>query len=129
MSSLVVVLTVLGLPSLLLSYGAVFDVRNFGAKGDGHHKDTIAIRETFEACRKASGGMVIFPALGQYLTGAFNVSSNTVVYIEKDAAILGSTDGKDYPLIQPLPVIFAPWVPLINSYYTEAFGFAYNTSN
>jgi hypothetical protein len=84
---------------------------------------------TAQLSYRASGGMVIFPALGQYLTGAFNVSSNTVVYIEKDAAILGSTDGKDYPLIQPLPVIFAPWVPLINSYYTEAFGFAYNTSN
>ena len=129
MSVLVVVLTVaIGLPISgvpLHRYGDVFNVRNFGAKGDGYHKDTTAVREAFEASRKylsmrcnhislhvyrhgvccrANGGMVLFPAHGHYLTGAFNVSSNTIVYVDKNAIIVGSTDGKDYPLIQPLPV-------------------------
>ena len=40
-----------------------------------------------------------------YLTGAFNLTSNSVLVIEPEATILGSQrgDGDDYPLIPPPP--------------------------
>eukprot|EP00972_Heterocapsa_arctica_P112004 16429346-Heterocapsa_arctica.AAC.1 len=34
-----------------------------------------------------------------YLTGAFNLSSNTRLQLEKGATVLGSTKGEDWPLI------------------------------
>src|SRR5208283_2606914 len=46
---------------------AVFNVLQFGAKGDGKSKDTAAIQAAIDAAGKA-GGTVIFPA-GNYLSG------------------------------------------------------------
>ncbi|XP_062515864.1 uncharacterized protein LOC134191272 isoform X2 [Corticium candelabrum] len=55
--------------------------------------DTNAVRMAFEASRKVNGGMVLFAAPGIYLTGAFNISSNTVVFVDKNAIIQGSSNG------------------------------------
>ena len=44
-----------------------------------------------------------FPTGGIYLTGPFNISSNTTVMIESNATILGNPDKRDWPIIQPLP--------------------------
>src|SRR3954454_17067665 len=39
----------------------VFNVREYGARGDGKSLDTAAIQRTLDACGKAGGGTVLFP--------------------------------------------------------------------
>eukprot|EP00936_MAST-01D_sp_MAST-1D-sp1_P000926 g926.t1 len=87
------------LASSASSAARVFDVTDFGAVGDGTTYDTAAVRTAAEALRAAGGGTLLFPAPNTFLTGAFNVSSNAVVDIERGATILGSTRGKDWPLL------------------------------
>jgi polygalacturonase len=81
----------------------VFSVMEFGARGDGTTVDSTAVRKAFAACAAAKGGVVRFPANGRYLTGPFNISSDTTVVIEDNATILGNPDKRDWPIIEPLP--------------------------
>jgi len=39
----------------------VFDIRKFGAIGDGHHDDSVAIQKAFEEAGDAGGGRVLVP--------------------------------------------------------------------
>ncbi len=76
-----------------------FNVRDFGAKGDGAAKDSTAIQQAIDRCSVFGGGSVLVPA-GRYLTGAIALRSNTLLRLEKDAVILGSPDLADYPITQ-----------------------------
>lgn len=75
---------------------AIFDVRSFGAVGNGTHVDTRELQRTIEACAAAGGGTVRFPA-GTYLTGTLVLKSNVALWLEPGAVLLGSTDLHDYP--------------------------------
>jgi polygalacturonase len=94
--------------------GAVFSVRTFGAVGDGRTVDSVAIRKAFATCAAAGGGTVLFPAHFRYLTGPFNISSDTTVVIEGNATILGNPDKEDWPIILPLP-----WMGGGSDYYGD----------
>ena len=83
---------VCGLSSL---YAAeIYDVRSFGAKGDGVVKDTAAIQKALDACA-GKGGRVILPR-GTYLSGSIYVGSDTELHLEEGAVLLGSPDLNDY---------------------------------
>jgi polygalacturonase len=75
------------------------NVRNFGAVGDGAAKDTAAIQQAIDRCSAFGGGEVVVPA-GNYLSGAIALRSNTLLRLEKDAAIIGTPDFADYPVTQ-----------------------------
>lgn len=77
----------------------VLNVRDFGAKGDGTAKDTVALQEALDRCWVLGGGEVIVPA-GNYLTGAIALRPNTLLRLEKDTVLLGSPDFSDYPVAQ-----------------------------
>ena len=53
----------------------VFDVRDFGAAGDGTTLDTEAIAKAIRAAASAGGGTVVFRS-GVYRTGTFELLSN-----------------------------------------------------
>ena len=55
-------------------WGEVFDVRAFGARGDGRTKDTAAIQRAVDAAHEAGGGTVEVPA-GTYLSGSIFLKS------------------------------------------------------
>src|SRR5271157_799329 len=74
-----------------------FDVRALGATGNGIVKDTAAFQKALDACA-AGGGEVVVPA-GNYLIGSVVIGSHTTLRLEKGAALLGSPDAGDYPLI------------------------------
>jgi polygalacturonase len=67
----------------------VYDVRAFGATGDGKTLDSPAINKTIEACSDAGGGTVYLPA-GRYLSGSIRLKSNIHLFIDAGATILGA---------------------------------------
>ena len=82
----------------------VYDVREYGAKGDGITLDTKAIQRAIDDCG-STGGVVVF-ARGTFLTGSLELKSNTELRIESGATILGSKNLSDY----------AEHVPRLKSY-------------
>jgi polygalacturonase len=79
--------------------GATFNVRDFGAKGDGHTKDKVALQKTLDACARAGGGTVVVPA-GIYLTGSIVLGAQTTLRLEARASLMGSPDIEDYPIVR-----------------------------
>ena len=83
--------------------GDTFNVMDYGAVGDGIHKDTAAIVAAVAAVAAAGSGTVLFPSGGRFLTGPFNMTSHCTLYIDANATLLGSTDKDDWPMIPALP--------------------------
>jgi polygalacturonase len=74
-----------------------FDVRMYGATGDGKTKDTLAFQHALDAAGAAGGGDVMVPA-GNYFIGSIELKSNTTLRLAKDAHLIGSADMNDYPI-------------------------------
>ncbi|MDE3067845.1 MAG: glycoside hydrolase family 28 protein [Verrucomicrobiota bacterium] len=68
---------------------AAFNVRSFGAVGDGRHLDSPAINQAIEAASRAGGGTVFVPA-GTYLCGSIHLTNNLHLYLDAGAVILGA---------------------------------------
>jgi polygalacturonase len=66
-----------------------FNVRSFGAAGDGTSLDSPAINRAIDACAESGGGTVYFPA-GTYLSGSIHLKSNIHLLIDAGATILGA---------------------------------------
>lgn len=77
-----------------------FDVRDYGAIGDGVALDTAALQRAIEAAALAGGGTVVFPA-GRYLSGTLRLRSRVALWLQSGAVLLGSTRLQDYPPIVP----------------------------
>jgi len=98
MYSIVLILLI----AVTLVYADVYNVRDYGAVGDGTTLDTPAIVKTILAVEDAGYGTVLFPP-GNYLTSPINLTSNMVLLIQPGATILGATDADLWPVIEPLP--------------------------
>lgn len=75
-----------------------FDIRRFGARGDGRNSSGKAINAAIQACAAAGGGRVFVPA-GDFLTGAIRLRSNVDLHLAKGATLKFSTSPSDYPLV------------------------------
>ena len=72
-----------------------FDVRLYGALGNGTVMDTEAIQKTIDAAAKAGGGSVRFSS-GTFLCGSLTLKSHVTLWVEKGAVLLGSPHRADY---------------------------------
>jgi polygalacturonase len=72
----------------------VFNVRDFGATGDGKSMDTVQVQWTFDQCAK-SGGLVRIPA-GTYLITPITLHSGITVELEAGAILQATDDPKDF---------------------------------
>jgi len=73
----------------------LFDVRSYGATGDGKVKDTAKIQTAVDDCAKSGGGTV-YLSPGIYLSGTVVLRDNVTFFLEAGATLLGSTDVADY---------------------------------
>ncbi len=64
----------------------LFDVRAFGAKGDGRAIDSGAFNAAIAAAARASGGIVLVPA-GRYLCFSIELKSHVTIQLAKGAVI------------------------------------------
>ena len=67
----------------------IFDIRTFGAVGDGKTIDTPAINKAIEAAAAAGGGRVLFPA-DTWLCFSIHLKSHVDLYLSQGATILAA---------------------------------------
>ncbi|MGA7352002.1 MAG: right-handed parallel beta-helix repeat-containing protein, partial [Acidobacteriaceae bacterium] len=67
----------------------IFDVRTYGAVGDGKAVDTAAINKAIDAAAAAGGGTVVFPA-GTWLSFSIHLKSHVGLYLAQGATIVAA---------------------------------------
>ena len=87
----VVLLVFLATISLAQPSGAnaFYNVRSFGATGNGKTLDTDAVNKAIESASTNGGGTVYFPA-GTYLSFSIRLKSNLTIYLDNGATILAA---------------------------------------
>jgi polygalacturonase len=76
-----------------------YNIKNYGAVGDGLVLNTQAFEKAISECSKNGGGKVIVPA-GIWLTGPIYFKSNINLYLEQGAMIQFTTDISQYPIVE-----------------------------
>lgn len=74
---------------LMQAVAMVYNVRDFGAKGDGITLDSPAINKAIETAFAAGGGEIYFPA-GTYLSGSIRLKSNIHLNLSAGCTILAA---------------------------------------
>lgn len=80
----------------------VYDVRSFGAKGDGAALDSGAIDRAIDAAAGAGGGTVQIPA-GNYLCASIHLKSNITLLLGPGATLVAAAPENGPPYDSPEP--------------------------
>jgi polygalacturonase len=76
--------------------GAPFNVRSFGARGDGAHNDGPSISAAIAAAAACGGGTVLLPYFASnsstFLSGPLFLESNVVFFVAPGATLLATSD-------------------------------------
>ena len=77
------------LSSLCCMSQYIYNVRDYGAKGDGQTLDHEAINRAIDVCTQQGGGQVVLPT-GTYLCGSIRLKSNVDLHLTPGARILAA---------------------------------------
>ena len=77
-----------------LAEDRTYNVRHFGARGDGTANDAPAINRAIAACHAAGGGTVFVPS-GMYASGSVHLKSNVTLVLDKGAVLKAMTGMMD----------------------------------
>lgn len=81
--------------------GKDFNIREFGALGDGKSLDSPAINRAIDAAARAGGGTVVLPE-GKYLSGSIRLKNDIHLKIDRGAVIVADQwDSKSYDPTEP----------------------------
>src|SRR5262249_5870043 len=80
----------------------VYNVRDFGAKGDGATLDTAAVQAAIDACAGDQGGTVLVPA-GDFVIGNIELKSNVTFHLAAQGRLLGSGSAEHYKAGNGIP--------------------------
>src|SRR4051812_9687406 len=74
----------------------VFNIKDYGAVGDGKTDNAGAIQKAIDACFAAGGGQVVIPGPAVFVTGPLDLRSGMELYVETGATLLASPDESVY---------------------------------
>jgi polygalacturonase len=77
-----------------------YNIRTYGAKGDGQTMNNKAIDAAIDAAAAAGGGTVYFPA-GNYLSGTIHLKSKITLRLEQGCTLIAAETGFDEPEPNP----------------------------
>lgn len=80
----------------------IYDIRDFGAKGDGATLNTAAVQSAIDAANHDNGGIVLVPA-GVFLIGTIQLKSNVTLRLAPQGKLLGSDDISHYHAGEGIP--------------------------
>ena len=105
LSRLLLVFVIAGLASVAgaeIAKPKIFNIKTYGAIGDGVALNTEAVQKTIDACYAAGGGTVWVPA-GDFVIGTIRLKSHVTLSLDYGASLLGSQNIADYAtdLIKP----------------------------
>lgn len=83
----------------VLPNAPVFDVKDYGAVGDGKTLDMEAIRRAVADAAYTGGTVYVHD--GVYLSGEICLGSDMTLFVDRTATIVGSQDHALYPLREP----------------------------
>ena len=73
----------------------IFNIKSYGAIGDGKAMETEAVQKAIDACHAAGGGTVWVPA-GDFVIGTIRLKSHVTLSLGYGASLLGSQNIADY---------------------------------
>jgi hypothetical protein len=105
---LFILLSLAGVPGQAVT-GArqkTYDIRRYGAVGDGRTDNTHAIQKAIDVAAAHGGGVVQVPQ-GRFVTGVLEIRSHITLRLAGGAWLLGSTNRMDYGAGNALPLLQA----------------------
>lgn len=105
----------------LLAFGKStyeYNVCDYGAKPDTAQLSTKAIQKAIDACARAGGGKVVFPA-GSYKAASLFLRSHVYLYLAPGATLYGSRNIGDYTPVKPEFVSLRTTAPVNALIYAE----------
>lgn len=84
-------------PIITIAQNKIYNVVDFGAKGDGETLNTKAIQKAIEKVARNGGGTIFFPA-GTYISGTLFMKNNITLHLEAGSILEGSKQLSDYPV-------------------------------
>jgi polygalacturonase len=107
MKSIAIAFTFLSLIALNASAETtgVFNVLDYGAKGDGTNNDTAAIQKAIDVCANQGGGQVLLPSGKSFITGSLTLRSGIDFHVANGATLKGVPNWRDYGI--PGALLFA----------------------
>ncbi|MGD1006216.1 MAG: glycosyl hydrolase family 28-related protein [Ignavibacteriaceae bacterium] len=105
-----------------------FNVKNYGAIGDGKNIDSKAINAAIEAASLSGGGTVFIPA-GNYSCGSIHLKSNITLLIDQGATIIAAPVNAENGYDQEEESISVKYQDLGHSHWKNSLIWGYDIQN
>jgi polygalacturonase len=92
----------LALTAAVAAQADEFDVRHYGARGDGQTLDSPAINRAIAAANAAGGGTVVVP-VGVFNCGSIHLLSHVYLQLDPGSRLHASASGADFDRPEPNP--------------------------
>src|ERR1043166_5436291 len=107
---------------------APYNVKTYGATGDGKTVDTQAINKAIDTAAAAGGGTVYFPA-GNYLSVSIHLKSNIALYLDQGAIIIAATTSETAKYDPPEPNQWEAYQDFGHSHWHNSLIWGENLTN